>query len=244
MSSRLLDPAELRRRRVILLDAGGTLITLQHDRLRTVIAPYSTATPDDHAFERAESEARRWADVAIRSACHGRELWDGYFSRLLLGAGIEPNAIAPILPALWAANRALGLWRKPIAGARGALAQLVQAGYRLAVVSNAEGQVESDLREAGLADQLETVVDSHVVGVAKPDPGIFQIALERLGVSREDAFYVGDVPAFDVVGAHAAGLPAVLLDPHEIHTDVEVAARLPSLAALPSWLGIGSITTS
>jgi len=62
------------------------------------------------------------------------------------------------------------------------------------VVSNAEGQVEQDLVAAGFGAYLETVVDSHRVGVAKPDPRIFAIALGRLGAGAEQALYVGDVP--------------------------------------------------
>jgi putative hydrolase of the HAD superfamily len=57
------------------------------------------------------------------------------------------------------------------------------------------------------------IVDSSVVGVEKPDPRIFTIALERLAEEPERAAYVGDFPDVDVVGARAAGLVAILLDP-------------------------------
>ncbi|MDQ7088782.1 MAG: HAD-IA family hydrolase [Acidobacteriota bacterium] len=170
------------------------------------------------------------------AAAHARELWDGYFSRVLSGAGLEPGAIPAALEALWSANRRQGLWRRPLPGVGWALEALHRSGRRLAVVSNAEGQVEADLRAAGLSRWLETVVDSHLVGVAKPDPEIFAIALRRLGVGAEQAFYVGDVPAFDVEGARRAGLPAVLIDPWGVHEDCD-AVRIASLAALPALLG-------
>ncbi|MCU0253481.1 MAG: HAD-IA family hydrolase, partial [Acidobacteria bacterium] len=112
------------------------------------------------------------------------------------------------------------------------------AGRRLAVVSNAEGQVEQDLAAAGFGRYLETVVDSHLVGVAKPHPRIFAIALERLGVGAEQALYVGDVPAYDVAGARAAGMPAVLLDPWGIHAGVDGAVRIRRLEELPGLLGV------
>ncbi|MDQ7007158.1 MAG: HAD-IA family hydrolase [Acidobacteriota bacterium] len=220
---------------VILLDAGGTLIGLDYDAVRGAVGPAGARLADE-ALELAEARARRWADEAIRRRLTPRELWDGYFSRVLSGAGLEPGAIPAALEALWSANRRQGLWRRPLPGVGWALEALHRSGRRLAVVSNAEGQVEADLRAAGLSRWLETVVDSHLVGVAKPDPEIFAIALRRLGVGAEQAFYVGDVPAFDVEGARRAGLPAVLIDPWGVHEDCD-AVRIASLAALPALLG-------
>lgn len=230
--------ANLQRRRIALFDAGGTLITLDHDRVRRSLQPVSKARPSDEAFEQAEAGARLWADGAIRARMSGRELWDGYFGSLLVGAGVEAAVIEACIEALWEANQTQGLWRKPIAGAREVIAQLRAAGFRMSVVSNAEGQVETDLRDAGFGNSWETVVDSHVVGVAKPDPRIFEIALERMGVSAGEAFYVGDVPYFDVAGARAAGMPAVLIDPHAIHAATTEAVRITSIRELPALLGL------
>jgi len=57
------------------------------------------------------------------------------------------------------------------------------------------------------------VIDSAVVGVEKPDPRIFRLALAQAGVPPSAAVYVGDLYSVDVVGARRAGLDAVLLDP-------------------------------
>jgi putative hydrolase of the HAD superfamily len=118
------------------------------------------------------------------------------------------------------------------------LARLARSGRRLAVVSNAEGQVEQDLIAAGLGQYLETVVDSHRVGVSKPDPRIFAICLARLGAIADQCVYVGDVPAFDVVGAQAAGIAPILLDPHGLHDALHDVVRIRSLAELPGLLGV------
>ena len=56
------------------------------------------------------------------------------------------------------------------------------------------------------------IVVSEEVGVWKPDPAIFAIALERAGVAAEDAIYVGDSAEHDIPGAHAAGLRAVWIN--------------------------------
>ena len=232
--------ADLARREVVLLDAGGTLITLDYDELRRALrngGPHGAA-PDDAALDAAEGRARVWGAAAAARGVNGRALWDGYFGRILEETGVPRSAHAAALDALWRAHHERGLWRRPVPGALGVVARLHAAGRRLAVVSNAEGQVEQDLVAAGFGAYLETVVDSHRVGVAKPDPRIFAIALERLGVAAGQALYVGDVPAYDVAGARAAGIPAVLLDPWGIHADVGDAVRIASLAELPALLGV------
>lgn len=228
------EGAPLHDRRWILFDAGGTLISLDYDRIRELLTD-ACKRPSDDELDRAEALARRWADAGLRRRLSTRELWDGYFRRLLEGAGAHPTSLDEALNRLWLANREQGLWRRPVPGAHGVLSRLAASGRRLAVVSNAEGQVEADLSAAGFGELLETVVDSHLVGVAKPDPRIFEIALARLGARANDAAYVGDVPAFDVDGARAAGIAPILLDPHGIHQDVD-AVTIRSLGELPGLL--------
>jgi len=60
---------------------------------------------------------------------------------------------------------------------------------------------------------LEFVVDSQLVGVEKPDPRIFQIALDKLGLPARRTVYVGDIRSVDEAGARAAGMQFVLVDP-------------------------------
>ena len=60
------------------------------------------------------------------------------------------------------------------------------------------------------------LVDSGAVGVEKPDPKIFRLALEALGADPARTAYVGDMPLFDVVGAKRAGLRPLLMDPYAL----------------------------
>jgi len=221
--------------RAVLLDAGGTLIDLDDRRLAAALEPLGIV-PDGEGRRRAEGPARRWADGAVRRGVAPRELWDGYFGRVLAGAGVPRERIPAALGLLWEANRRVGLWRRPVPGARETLARLRAAGFSLAVVSNAEGQVEADLRDAGLADLLDLVVDSHRVGVAKPDPAIFRVALDRLGVPPAAAVHVGDVPAYDVEGARAAGITPVLVDRWEAWPGAD-CPRIREITELPALVG-------
>jgi putative hydrolase of the HAD superfamily len=162
--------------------------------------------------------------------------WREYFQFLLARVGVGVEHHEPIIDSLWDAHRRVGLWTVAVDGARTVVAELKRRGYRLGVVSNAEGQVARDLDRAGFAGLFETVVDSFLVGVAKPDPAIFAMALGRLGLSAERTVFVGDVPSVDVAGARSAGLAAILLDRHDLYPMAPVP-RMRSVRELPDLLG-------
>jgi HAD superfamily hydrolase (TIGR01509 family) len=93
----------------------------------------------------------------------------------------------------------------PLPGVRPALARLRAHGLALAVVSNWDVGLHEHLDALGLAPFFATVVTSAEVGVEKPDPAVFRLALERLGVAPSRALHVGDDGA-DEEGAKAVGM--------------------------------------
>ncbi|HSL70980.1 MAG TPA: HAD family hydrolase [Longimicrobiales bacterium] len=106
---------------------------------------------------------------------------------------------------------------------RPALDRLTTAGYRLAVISNWQCGLAHFCTELGIAQYFEHVVSSAEVGCAKPSREIFELACQRLGVAPDRVLHVGDTPADDLEGAHAAGMRAVLIDrdhqtPHSIRS--------------------------
>jgi len=224
------------RRRVetVLLDAGGVLLDLDYAFLRRLLEAREVATTID-ALSESEAVARTTIDRRVREGGRSSEAWRDYFRILLTRVGAPPDLAEEIIDTLAEAHQRVGLWTVAIDGAVPTVRALKDAGYRIGVVSNAEGRVERDLDGAGYAGLLETVVDSHLVGVEKPDPRIFRIALERLGVTAETAVFVGDVPAVDVAGARAAGLQAILLDRHDLYAEAGVT-RVTSIRELPELL--------
>jgi putative hydrolase of the HAD superfamily len=79
---------------------------------------------------------------------------------------------------------------------------------------------------------MRVVIDSHLVGVAKPDPHIFDFALEHFTeFHRSRIAYVGDSVTMDIGGSRAAGLHPILLDPHGDHPDADFD-RITSLEDL------------
>jgi putative hydrolase of the HAD superfamily len=218
----------------VLFDAGGVLLDLDYAFLKRLLEARHVATTIGELSE-SESLARTAIDRRVREGGRTGEAWRDYFRILLTRVGAPPEGTEEIIDTLAEAHERVGLWTVAIDGAVATVRALKDAGHRLGVVSNAEGRVERDLDGAGFAGLFETVVDSHVVGVEKPDPGIFRIAMERMSVSPDTAVYVGDVPAVDVAGARAAGLTPVLLDRHDLYASADVP-RLRSIAELPDWL--------
>ncbi len=113
--------------------------------------------------------------------------------------------------------------------------------YPLGLVSNNFGNLAAQLAELGLEDLFDVAVDSTLVGVSKPDPRIFRIALEALGVPPRQAAYVGDHFENDVRGAKAAGMRTIwlvgpLAKPCPEPEAVDLAIR--SLDELPAVLGL------
>jgi putative hydrolase of the HAD superfamily len=108
--------------------------------------------------------------------------------------------------------------------------------YRLGVVSNFYGNLEAVCDSAGLAPLFGAMVDSHRVGVQKPDPAIFHVALDALHAAPETTLYVGDSLRRDGEGARRAGLTFVWITPeaHGAHATPVAAA----LAEIPQLLDL------
>jgi putative hydrolase of the HAD superfamily len=120
------------------------------------------------------------------------------------------------------------LWSRIIPGSVDGLRALVATGVHVGIISNADGTVAQRLAAQevlqvgpGLGVEVACVIDSGVVGVDKPDPRIFHIALEVIGIDAADAWYLGDMPGIDVVGARAAGLWPIVMDPFDFQAGVD-----------------------
>ena len=133
-----------------------------------------------------------------------------------LGARRCARVDADLREAFAAESATLGLRMRLIPGANTALIlpvlAVLKTRYRLGVITNGPSDLQrTKLARSGLDAWFPVQVISREVGVAKPDPRIFAIALERLGVTAAEAVYVGDSPKHDIEGAHASGIKAVWL---------------------------------
>jgi putative hydrolase of the HAD superfamily len=115
-----------------------------------------------------------------------------------------------------------------------ALRELRARGLRLVVASNWDCSLPEVLERAGLAELVDGVVSSAMVGAAKPEPALFEAALELAGCEPSAALHVGDSRSKDVAGATRAGVSAVLLDRNGKWPGDP--ARIESLAELPGLI--------
>lgn len=106
--------------------------------------------------------------------------------------------------------------------------------FKLGIVSNFYGNLDSCLASEGLRPYFSVVADSAVVGAAKPDPAIFNHALVALGCAPEDAVMVGDSIPRDMRGAEKLGMAHVLIG--EQAPCCAQALRIRDLAGLPEAL--------
>jgi HAD superfamily hydrolase (TIGR01509 family) len=95
-------------------------------------------------------------------------------------------------------------------GTRSLLSRL-SARHRLGIVSNFYGNLVAVCHNVGIHAFFSVIVDSERVGCRKPDPRIFQRALDELGLTPADAVFVGDSLPRDMAGARAIGMPHIWL---------------------------------
>ncbi len=127
------------------------------------------------------------------------------------------------------------LWweAQPIYGfVQPALERLHAMGFRMGVVSNSlmpGDALRINFENAGILEYFEAIVFSAEAGVNKPDPRIFGVALDAMGLDAESAWFVGDKPQRDVLGAHRAGLTAVLVDSEHTGRVHDSPAHMPEV---------------
>lgn len=199
----------------VFFDVGNTLLLFNYDLLGEALREEGLSASST-ALMMAECRARVRLDpfLAAGQSTEGMEVLRTY-ARFILGElGLPWNGAAErAFEQISTYNRSVGLWNVPNPQAPAVLEKLQGKGYLLGVVSNSDGSVERLLQQAGLAGFFSFILDSAVVGVEKPDPRIFRLALERARVKSEQVIHIGDFYSVDVLGAQAAGIRGILLDP-------------------------------
>ena len=223
----------------LFLDAGGVLVYPSWERASTALEQEGIQVPASR-LAAAEPHAKRAMDVPTDGTSDASRGWL-YFSQILTHCGV---AVGPASEAALARLREYharhNLWEHVPVEVVPALKRLRTLGLRLVVVSNSNGTLCAHLERLGLAAHFDHMLDSHDAGFEKPDPRLFQVALERAGARAESTLHVGDLYHVDVVGARAAGLRAALLDVGDLYADFD-CPRVGSLLALADAIQAGAL---
>jgi putative hydrolase of the HAD superfamily len=203
----------------VFLDVGGVFHLPDHRIVGEALLRIGVdAGPDrlDRAHYAGAEALAVWPESEIRLG-----VWTAYERAYALEAGVPDDRLDEAVAELDVAFAEKGVWSGPAPGSLQGLRALAATGVKLAIVSNSDGTLEDRLRAEGICQvgpgagvPMAIVIDSDAVGVAKPDPAIFRIALEATGVAPERALHIGDIVGADVDGALAAGIRPVHLDPY------------------------------
>ncbi|UOZ05673.1 HAD family hydrolase [Amycolatopsis sp. WQ 127309] len=220
----------------VLLDAGGVLIMPAAEAVITVLRAAGVRADVD-VIDRAHYAATAANDA---SPPRNRLLYLKAFAR---ACGVKDERVEWV-----AAELSIAIdgptWTRELRGAANSLRALSSLPVVLGVVSNSVGLVAEQLRQAGICQvgpgagiPVALVIDSALVGIAKPDPGIFHLALRELDARPGRTVYVGDTARIDVDGALAAGIRPLHLDPHLDCPDPPGRhEHLRSLGDLAAWV--------
>ncbi len=221
----------------VFLDAGGVLCHPSWTRVADALVRHGGVVTAA-ALAAAEQRATRDIDDAtVIGTTDDRSRGWLYFNLVLQHAGVEQNGgTDAALAELRDYHRNENLWEHIEPDVAPALAALRDRGLRLVVVSNANGRLRHLFDRVDLTKWFDHVLDSHEWGVEKPDPRLFQLALEESRADAANTVHVGDLYHVDVMGARAAGLrEGVLFDQAGLYDDVD-CPRVASLAALVEWI--------
>lgn len=203
-------------RKAVLLDAGGVLIVPDIARLVSALVVLGHQPVDcDPARVHFEAVA------AMDHDPHQLEPTTAYWQALMDLLGIELTP--PVTEAVLQLARDPDYWAVPVGDVHRHLKAIADAFPVVGVVSNSDGTIEQVLRDARICQvgtgpgvEVDVIIDSTVHGVAKPDPAVFGMALDAVGVQPSETIYVGDSVRLDVQSANAAGIHPVHCDPYHL----------------------------
>lgn len=229
--------------KAVFFDAGHTLL-YAHPDLGTVYAETTAAlglrlAPGRYVetFAPAFREASALLSASGETSdAHDYEMWKGITRRIY--DRIEELRRVDFETWFQALYRRFGeaeVWRF-YDDVESSLKEIRRRGIRIGVVSNWDSRLRTICDGLGLTRLVDFVVISAEVGVRKPDPRIFQVALEKAGVRPDEALHVGDLPEEDGEGARRAGVRPVLIERQKRLPGRELPSHMPVIRSLKDLL--------
>ena len=194
--------------RGVSFDFGDTIVALD-ERLLLQKLEREGLSADLARLEAALPSARSAYNAAIADGAVNHP-WKPFMRALLEHAGTQPaSELERVVEALWLDQPRNNLWRKLLPGMPELCRELKMAGVPIGILTNSEGRAHMLAEELGLATLFETLIDSGVFGVAKPDARIFEAFAMDMHLPAAAIVHVGDSLRADVLGALGAGMQAI-----------------------------------
>lgn len=167
--------------------------------------------------------------VFSASADESRAFWTAFYTDMMGRLDIDDPQAPDELFTTFSDPANYGLFPDVVA----VLNELKEAGYRLGVISNFEGWLDGLLKQLNIRDHFDVVAISGPLNVEKPNPKIFEWAIDQAEVEPGECAHVGDQPYFDAEASQACGMRGVLLDRYDRWEDSPEYPRISGLAELP-----------
>ncbi len=218
----------------LLFDAGGTVLFPKFDWMASVLSSRGFEVEPLKIFKEF-SYLNYEIDDTLRKGENNPWNNEWFLKTLVERISTPKELIDEVASIVIKEENENGLWASTFDHVKETLKLLKDAGYSMSIVSNSDGRVERMISEVGLRKYFDKVYDSYLVGISKPDKGIFELALKELSLKPQDALFVGDMFYIDVLGANSCGIPAVHLDPFNYYQSWE-GARIKGVEELPKLL--------
>lgn len=199
--------------RYLWFDLGYTLVSMNREEVyQKVLERFDVFRNKDEiaiAYHRADKLFMREYPGVLGKDSRAFFPWYmgtlNYFLRLSLP--IEEvlqvhQAVAQECPVQW----------KAYDGAKMTLRHLRSLGYRLGLISNWDESARAVLARNGLDEELDEIIVSSEVGIEKPNPDIFRLALSRVNATASQSLYIGDNYYDDVIGSQKIGMHCLLIN--------------------------------
>ncbi len=221
-------PRTLDSYKAIFFDVGGTLLTV-HPSVGDVYAeqarPFGfTGSTDDlnlH-FRKAWKDLGGMESLGQQKGLEvERVFWRDVVKRTFDATG-GLDDFETCFENIYEAFRSRDAWRlyEDVVASR-LVDRLKEKGVILGIVSNWDSRLKEILDNLEIGHQFDFILASTVIGSAKPDPFIFEQALQLSGALPNEALHIGDEPATDITGAKALGIDAILIDRKNRYPDCD-----------------------
>lgn len=204
-----------------LFDVGGTLIKFDEERRAAAYAERAASVGIDvsvqaiarvlRALDHELPERTRDVPLSLRAVETQRAFWLDFwaegFRQIGVGDADARTFAGELLDPVHGGN-----YQMVFPDTIPALERLRARGKRLGIISNFSPNCQSLLDELGLAQYFDFFIVSGILGVEKPDPRIFDAAIQAAGKTVTELVYIGDSVFHDVQGAGTVGMDAILID--------------------------------
>ena len=177
-----------------------------------------------HLVELAEESGVREPSLSPEASL---KFWSHLYRRLLAEFGVHDESMVTEMYSVFSSASSYRLYDDVLP----TLDELSRT-HRLGLISNFEAWLEEMLVELEVGHLFEVSVISGLEGMEKPNPKIYERALEAAGVKAEAALHVGDSPAMDIGPAESVGIRTILLDRWDRYPDADTP-RVASLSEIP-----------